>query len=568
MGFQAEQSNINKILSRNYSYIIPLNQRKYVWSEREWNEFFEDIFLIEQKDDYAHFLGSLVLAKVKNIYSYEIIDGQQRLITICIIFCCIINKLLEIKEEKVALSILTAYLKGTHDGEDFFKVARLDGYFFLTQLIENLDSYRTFNEIEKDFELNFKADDKYNYQLLLCYKFFDAKVSDLLNNKKTGKNLLLSLKNKLIGCEVIEISVTDDYDGYRIFETLNARGIPLEQHELIKNYIYNYMRTSAKKEKVTNAWTKLVSNLMRNNTDSFPSFLSHYCSHRFGKIKKKEEFRVIRDKTDKKQVDKLLASLVKSSEHYMYIEDPKTYKSLTNSSEIIFDSLDFFKKLNIRQVRPLLLSLFEKIDAKSSDLKKIETSINYLEKFYFVYVIISKNTTNNIDSTIITLSKELHESVDYDYSIIIDKLKSFLPTDQSIIKTDFMKIGFSNKNSKFKNSSNKKTVNYILSKIEKSYDLNDELAFTIKSVEHIMGDSPTDDIVSKLGNLLPMSTKLNNKIGNKDFDKKIEYYKKSNLLSVKKFVSEYGSNLTWKEQEINDRTEEVVNYALKNIWVL
>ncbi|MDD3130077.1 MAG: HNH endonuclease family protein, partial [Candidatus Izemoplasmatales bacterium] len=455
-----------------------------------------------------------------------------------------------------------------HDGEDFFKVARSDGNFFLTQLIDNLDIYRSFDEIQQDFELNFRADDKYNSQLLLCYKFYDSKISDLLNNKKAGKDFLLSLKNKLIGCEVIEISVTDDYDGYRIFETLNARGIPLEQHELIKNYIYSYMRTSAKKEKVTNSWTKLVSNLMRNNTDSFPSFLSHYCTHRFGKIKKSEEFRVIRDKTDKKHVDKLLVSLMKSSEHYMYIEDPKTYKALSNSSEIIFDSLEFFKKLNIRQVRPLLLSLFEKLEGKPSDLRKIETSINYLEKFYFLYVIILKNTTNNIDNTIITLSKELHESVDYDYSIIINKLKSFLPTDHSNIKTDFMKIGFSNKNSKFKNSSNKKTINYILTKIEKSYDFNDELTFSIKSVEHIMGDSPTDDIVSKLGNLLPMSTKLNNKMGNKDFEKKIEYYKKSNLLSVKKFVSEYGSNLTWKEQEINERTEKIVDYALANIWVL
>jgi uncharacterized protein with ParB-like and HNH nuclease domain len=173
MGFQAEQSNINKILSRNYSYIIPLNQRKYVWSEREWYELFEDIFLIEQKDDYVHFLGSLVLASINNKYSYEIIDGQQRLITICIIFCCIINKLLEIKEEKVALSILTPYLKGIHDGEDFFKVARSDGNFFLTQLIDNLDIYRSFDEIQQDFELNFRADDKYNSQLLLCYKFYD-----------------------------------------------------------------------------------------------------------------------------------------------------------------------------------------------------------------------------------------------------------------------------------------------------------------------------------------------------------------------------------------------------------
>ncbi len=47
MSFKSENSNINTILSRKYSYVIPLNQRKYVWDNSEWNELFEDLFLIE-----------------------------------------------------------------------------------------------------------------------------------------------------------------------------------------------------------------------------------------------------------------------------------------------------------------------------------------------------------------------------------------------------------------------------------------------------------------------------------------------------------------------------------------
>ena len=35
MSFKSENSNINTILSRNYSYVIPLNQRKYVWENSE-----------------------------------------------------------------------------------------------------------------------------------------------------------------------------------------------------------------------------------------------------------------------------------------------------------------------------------------------------------------------------------------------------------------------------------------------------------------------------------------------------------------------------------------------------
>lgn len=47
MDFSASQKCINELLSKNCSYSIPKNQRKYVWDEVEWDELFEDIFLIE-----------------------------------------------------------------------------------------------------------------------------------------------------------------------------------------------------------------------------------------------------------------------------------------------------------------------------------------------------------------------------------------------------------------------------------------------------------------------------------------------------------------------------------------
>ena len=59
MSFKASQKNINSILSGNFEYIIPRNQRKYIWGTNEWDELFEDVFEIEQSQDYCHFIGSL-----------------------------------------------------------------------------------------------------------------------------------------------------------------------------------------------------------------------------------------------------------------------------------------------------------------------------------------------------------------------------------------------------------------------------------------------------------------------------------------------------------------------------
>ncbi|WP_373437693.1 DUF262 domain-containing protein [Metamycoplasma equirhinis] len=100
MSFSASQKNINEILSRNTIYIIPKNQRKYVWGESEWNELFEDLFLIDQSENYNHFLGSIVLAKENANNIYSIIDGQQRFTTISILILSVINQLYKINEEK------------------------------------------------------------------------------------------------------------------------------------------------------------------------------------------------------------------------------------------------------------------------------------------------------------------------------------------------------------------------------------------------------------------------------------------------------------------------------------
>ncbi|WP_373441314.1 DUF262 domain-containing protein [Metamycoplasma equirhinis] len=123
MSFSASQKNINEILSRNTIYIIPKNQRKYVWGESEWNELFEDLFLIDQSENYNHFLGSIVLAKENANNIYSIIDGQQRFTTISILILSVINQLHKINEEKVANSYKNTFLKCNNDGNECYNLS-------------------------------------------------------------------------------------------------------------------------------------------------------------------------------------------------------------------------------------------------------------------------------------------------------------------------------------------------------------------------------------------------------------------------------------------------------------
>ena len=88
MAFTTENRKVSDIFQRSAIYKVPRYQRDYVWREVNWKELWIDLqFTLanENKIQWSHFLGTIVLNKSNNNESglevYEIIDGQQRLLT-------------------------------------------------------------------------------------------------------------------------------------------------------------------------------------------------------------------------------------------------------------------------------------------------------------------------------------------------------------------------------------------------------------------------------------------------------------------------------------------------------
>ena len=80
-------NNIGKCLftEKNTCYCVPLYQRAFAWTDKEINQLIEDIYYIEEKENY--YLGSLIVSrKEKNTNIFELIDGQQRLTALTLIF--------------------------------------------------------------------------------------------------------------------------------------------------------------------------------------------------------------------------------------------------------------------------------------------------------------------------------------------------------------------------------------------------------------------------------------------------------------------------------------------------
>lgn len=107
MSFKTENRKISNIYEGQKVYCVPRYQRNYVWNKTNWSELLADIkFTISDEDNkinWSHFFGTIVLNRKNNSNlgneEFEIIDGQQRLTTIFVIFISILAKLFALGEE-------------------------------------------------------------------------------------------------------------------------------------------------------------------------------------------------------------------------------------------------------------------------------------------------------------------------------------------------------------------------------------------------------------------------------------------------------------------------------------
>ena len=86
------------------------------------------------------------------------------------------------------------------------------------------------------------------------------------------------------------------------------------------------------------------------------------------------------------------------------------------------------------------------------------------------------------------------------------------------------------------------------------------------NIEHIMNDSETNEVTSKIGNLLLLSEHINNNMGNASFNEKKEKMKRSKLQTVQNFLKYYGSKEEWTEELIGERTEALISLAYNEVW--
>lgn len=569
MAFQAEQRKISEILAGDRKYTIPRYQRKYVWVEKQWRELLDDLkYCLDHEaptapgQDWTHFLGSFVFEKNPNSNELTVIDGQQRLTTIVIMLCAVCVLFNE-QGEQDRFNGITKYILGIDDfGKPYNRVGNDD----LTNFQLLVDDATTYNPLQSKKDLFSStyliSAPKDNLNVKHCFNFYYSQFAEMIGNSENRTDILSRIKDKILSLDVIEILASNLEEGFNIFEILNARGVDLEQHELIKNYILKYIQPRSDIDRAKIKWNELEDSLFIDQRPVIGNFFTHYVAHRFEKpTKDNPEFRIIKAKADKNKMAELLGDLMKKAQTYRWFYLPKEC-----SNSIISDTLRFFKNNNHRQFRPIFLSVISAFNKQKIDVSIAEKFFLFIRNFYFTYGMVCGGKSNTLDDLVYEYAVRI-ENGDAKNGIneFVKKIKSYYPPYPQF-KAAFKALGYSQKVKSYKTPAKKREVQYILKAFENYWQsANHELSVDLFTIEHIGCDNGTE-AHCRIGNLLPLAEPVNGNIGNDPFAQKISGYKKSNFVSVKKFVERFGKQTDWTEQDIDKRAEHMADVAYNKIW--
>lgn len=573
MELHAYTRTISDLFSVKRKYVVPRFQRAYSWSKDQVKELWDDIIAniqINDEKDVSHeeyFIGALVLVGDDKSNVLQIVDGQQRLTTITILLSVLCERFKELKKENLAEAIFKNYIEGQDDdGKNYFKLDNETPKPFFQKSIQYINKEQSLPQTDEEKTL------LSSYQEFYSFTTRDNLASRFRIGKKVDDEkyemLLRAVRDQVVKyLKVIFITVAEEEEAYTIFETLNARGMNLSFVDLIKNKLFKELTDTHPDDDAKTTWKNIrlvISS--RDAVGSLETFVRHWWISKYSYVGEENIYKAFKklwaeDKIDAKEFIKELYS---DSETYIKIASPLQEDFKQQEEKSIYNTLSAFKIFNITQQRAFLLSLFkarERRILKFDDQKEI---MLFLERFHFMFNAVCSLRPSGVENSYSRAARDLQNASDKRrakeiINILKDSLTTRIP-DETVFTEKFKELKFYNGYTR-----DKKLIQYIFNKIERSKLATNELAPENISLEHILCQANNDkEIIGKIGNLLPLSQELNEKAKDKPVADKLSIYQESQYCLPKEFAAEYV--IPWNANAIGRRTESLAKYCYNNIW--
>lgn len=253
---------------------IPKYQREYTWGTKEWEALFDDL----KENDDGYFLGSIIYINSStdgiNAPKYEIVDGQQRLITLSLFLAALyttLNSYKELLDEEQRSCIWPLKYKLALKNTSTIRV--------IPQIQGN--NREDFIGLLSDIEVIPKRSmpkNAGNRRIMKAYNYFKKRINAVLEDASDKVKEMFRILDKVNHAILVTIQVSNHADAYTLFESLNNRGIPLTSVDLIKNLLL--ARLDAKGDVdidyYFSRWTEILSNLGEEYSDQERFFRQNY----------------------------------------------------------------------------------------------------------------------------------------------------------------------------------------------------------------------------------------------------------------------------------------------------
>lgn len=547
---------LNTIIGNGKSYRVPIYQRDYSWTKDDWEDLWFDIEDIPNEK--SHYLGYLVLQEIENEHeSYWIIDGQQRLITLSLLALAVTalfdkwkNDNIDVEANQIRFEKITErYLAN-------FSTSKLSKSSKLVLNRNNDDFYQ--NNLQKfKLAINIKKLKPSQRLMQQAYNYFFTQLQNKFESKQSAD--LADFLEKTVGNGIVftQIVVKNDLDAFKVFETLNARGVKLSTADLLKNYLFKlaYQMGEIDLEDAERSWQNLTNTIQAND---LTTFIRYYWNSRYKPERQSTLFKAIKKEIDNaEKTFTFLDNLDRASDYYASFANPND--NFWSKEEKV--SLQLLNLLNVSTCYSLMLAAC--LNLKREEIKVLFKELSVIAFRYNLSDLnpneaerIFSKVANDVSNGLITNAKDA-----------ILALKNIYVSDDNFEQA-FATISINTRRKK-------DLVKYILVKIENQISSNDYNYESSKaSIEHILSENPgeywynyfdadiIDEYIYRLGNLTLLESSTNNKLdNNKSFAEKLEKYK----LSAYKLSNDFCDYDKFTANEISLRQSKMARIA-KGIW--
>ena len=513
-----------------------------------------------KKDEIAHYMGYLVFHDTQDddtkdeLKRKHIVDGQQRLATISLLFLAGIH-----------------YLKEHGGSPEQVKILK-DRYLqYDDALIVNKPKIKIWlNKTDKEIytalvkDLGEKKQKKNLSAIEESYQFFYEKIQKELKDSRTPQADVIKFLES--AADILTFSVMeaeDEQEIFNLFETLNARGLSLSAADLLKNHIVKITtrdkKTGEDFDEIIDIWNTLEEETDKNLLD----FIHTYWGATGENKTKKKLYTSFKETiTSYDKAYELLTNL----QRYLPF-----YQALSSVDDAFWDDADY------KEIKPYIADTI--VLGYKQQKSIFMASQLYLDSHYFPdvcrliticmvrYLTICNKNPNQLESAfkhLVSWFKQIGSGQEnFSKELLVKKLKSLglYPADDEI------RSALSNR--LFKQTS---TPTYLLYRL--GYDNAEAYRYfqaKTLNLEHILPKKEAlnkPELAFNFGNLTLLERKTNRQLGTKSFAAKLDFFKNDSTFKLNKnYFSSRSAENSWDETAIQQRCDTLASLLI-NRWSL